>query len=61
MMQKPTKEQYEEYVRIRDSGITNMFDVNFIVSISETGLNKDICVYIMHNFTELANEYGVKI
>lgn len=60
-MQKPTKEQYEEYVRIRDSGITNMFDVNFIVSISETGLNKDICVYIMHNFTELANEYGVKI
>lgn len=60
-MQKPTKEQYEEYVSIRDSGITNMFDLRFIEAISNTGLTKDICVYIMHNFTELADEYGVAI
>ena len=58
---KPTKEQFEEYVSIRDSGITNMFDVNFIESISETGLNKSICMYIMKNFSELAEEYEVEI
>lgn len=60
-MTKPTKEQFEEYVSIRDSGITNMFDVRFIESISSTGLNKDICTYIMHNFSELAKEYEVEI
>lgn len=61
MIKKPTKEQFVEYVRIRDSGITNMYDVRFIVAISETGLDKDICVYIMHYFTELAEEYGVNV
>ncbi len=58
---KPSKEQYEEYVSIRDSGVTNMYDLRFIEAISNTGVNKDICVYIMHNFTELAEEYGVEI
>lgn len=58
---KPTKEQFEEYVAIRDSGVTNMFDVNFITAISETGLNKNICLYIMNHFEELAEEYEVTI
>lgn len=58
---KPTKEQFEEYVAIRDSGVTNMFDVNFITAISETGLNKNICLYIMEHFEELAEEYEVGI
>ena len=53
---KPTKEQFEEYLEIRDSGVTNMFDVNFIVAISETGLTKDICLYIMKHFDELVDE-----
>ena len=46
---------------IRDSGVTNMWDVNFITAISETGLNKNICLYIMEHFTELAEEYEVEI
>lgn len=58
---KPTKEQFIEYVNIRDSGITNMFNVKFIEEISYTGLNKDICVYIMAHFVELASEYNVEI
>lgn len=58
---KPTKEQFEEYVAIRDSGVTNMFDVRFITTISCTGLNKDICLYIMKHFVELADEYNVEI
>lgn len=58
---KPTKEQFKEYVAIRDSGVTNMFDVTFITCISVTGLDKDICLYIMKHFMELAEEYGVKV
>lgn len=58
---KPTKEQFVEYVGIRDSGITNMFDVKFIVGISDTGLTKEICLYIMKHFEELAEEYEVEI
>ena len=58
---KPTQEQFEEYVRIRDSGITNMLDVRLITDISNTGLNRDICLYIMKHFSELAEEYDVEI
>ena len=58
---KPTKEQFEEYVAIRDSGVTNMFDIRYIESISDTGLNKPICLYIMKHFVELAKEYEVGI
>lgn len=58
---KPTKEQFIEYVLIRDSGITNMYDVNFITRVSNTGLNKSICIYIMQNFLDLAEEYNVAV
>lgn len=58
---KPTKEQFEDYVRIRDSGITNMYDIRTIEDISFTQLTKANCLYIMHNFQELAEEYGVEI
>ena len=58
---KPTKEQFEEYVAIRDSGITNMFDIDFICRMSGTGLTTQNCLYIMDNFTSLAEEYGVEI
>ena len=58
---KPTKEQFEEYVAIRDSGVTNMFNVKFITSISYTGLTKSICIYIMQHFLELSEEYGIDV
>ena len=58
---KPTKEQFEEYVRIRNSGVTNMFNIRYIEMISATGLDKDICLYIMEHFSELAEEYGIEI
>lgn len=60
-MNRPTKEQFEEYVAIRDSGVTNMFDVTYIILISNTGLTKNNCLYIMEHFVDLAEEYGVKI
>ena len=58
---KPTKEQFENYVAIRDSGITNMFAVNVVCEVSNTGLTRENCIYIMEHFEELANEYGVEI
>lgn len=58
---KPTKEQFEEYVAIRDSGVTNMYDISYIMLISNTGLTLDICKYTMYNFKELADEYEVAI
>lgn len=58
---KPTKEQFEDYVKIRDSGITNMFDVQTIEDISFTQISKENCIYIMKHFEELAEEYGVEV
>lgn len=58
---KPTKEQFEDYVSIRDSGVTNMFDIPTVMWHSTTGLNKELCIYIMQHFSELAKEYDVKI
>jgi len=58
---KPTKEQFEEYVEIRDSGITNMYNIRFITEYSCTGLNEEICMYIMQHFMELATEYSVEV
>ena len=58
---KPTKEQFEEYVGIRNSGVTNMLNIRYIEMISSTGLDKKICLYIMEHFSELAEEYGVEI
>ena len=58
---KPTKEQFEDYVAIRDSGVTNMFAVNVVCSLSVEGLTRDHCMYIMQHFEELADEYGVAV
>lgn len=58
---KPTKEQFEDYVSIRNSGVTNMFDVKTVCNLSSTGLTRDICIYIMKHFIELASEYEVEI
>ena len=58
---KPTKEQFEDYVDIRNSGVTNMFAVTTVCTLSCTGLTKKNCFYIMEHFSELAEEYEVEI
>lgn len=58
---KPTKEQFEDYIRIRDSGVTNMFAISIVCDLSTTGLTRDNCFYIMDNFKELAEIYNVAI
>ena len=58
---KPTKKQFEDYVRIRDSGATNMWATNVVCYLSDTKLTQGHCLYIMEHFMELAEEYGVKV
>lgn len=57
---KPTKEQFEDYVRIQMSGIINMWAVRSVCNMSCTGLTSDICLYIMAHYEELEDEYGAK-
>ena len=58
---KPTKKQFEDYVAIRDSGVTNMFDVRTVCALSCTNLTMENCIYIMTYFRELAEEYDVEV
>ena len=58
---KPKKSQFMDYVRIRNLGVTNMFDVKAVCEYSYTGLTEEICFYIMDHFNELAEEYKVKV
>lgn len=55
---KPTKEQFEDYIAIRDFGLTNMFDIKTVCKLSCTDLTEENCIYIMKHFNELIEEYG---
>ena len=57
---KPTKEQFKDYVRIQKSGVTNMWAIKTVCDLSTTGLTTDICLYIMDHYDELKEEYGTK-
>ncbi len=57
---KPTKEQFMDYVRIQKSGVTNMWCIRRVVQLSRSNLTTDICLYIMDNYAELEKEYGDK-
>ena len=54
-MDKITKEQFTAYVRVQKSGVTNMFDLRNVTAL--TGLNKNQCVTIMENYSELEKKY----
>ena len=52
-----TQEQFQSYVDVQMSGVTNMFDVRTVSAIS--GLNRDQCISIMSNYEELDKKYNV--
>lgn len=58
---KPTFGQFKEYLEIQNSGVTNMFDLRKIMAISNTGLNREICRYIMKNYCDLETEFGITV
>ena len=51
-----TEEQFESYVRVQKSGVTNMFDLNNVKAL--TGLNKEQCIAIMEQYGELDKKYS---
>jgi len=50
-----TKKQFEAYIDVQESGVTNMFDVRTVQSLS--GLNKEEIMEIMKNYGELKDKY----
>ena len=54
-MEKITKEQFEAYVDVQESGITNMFDVKTVGQLS--GLEKEQIMTIMQSYGELKDKY----
>ena len=54
-MEKITKENFEAYVDVQMSGVTNMFDVRTVQSLS--GLEKEQIMTIMQHYGELKDKY----
>ena len=54
-MTEITKEQFEAYVDVQMSGVTNMFDVKTVEELS--GLNKVEIMTIMTNYGTLKDKY----
>jgi hypothetical protein len=46
---------YIKYEDVRQSGVTNMFDVRNVTAL--TGLSKEQIMYIMQNYSELKDKY----
>ena len=56
---KINKEDFEVYVRVQKSGVTNMFAVAQVEAIS--GLTRDQIMTIMQDYRELENKYNTTI
>ena len=52
-----TQEQFEAYVDVQMSGVTNMFDVRTVSAL--TGLDRNEIMTIMSNYRELDKKYNV--
>jgi len=54
-----TKEQFEAYEQVRESGVTNMFMIGVVEEFS--GLEKDVIITIMKNYKFLEEKFpGVR-
>ena len=54
-MTEITQEQFEAYVDVQESGVTNMFDVKTVGQLS--GLEKEQIMTIMTYYGELKDKY----
>lgn len=50
-----TQEEFENYISIQKSGITNMMDVRNVMAL--TDLSKEKILYIMGNYGKLSEKY----
>ena len=51
-----TQDEFDSYVEVQESGITNMFNVSVVSDYS--GLSRDKIMTIMKNYTDLNDKYG---
>jgi hypothetical protein len=56
---KVTKEQVEAYEQVRQSGVTNMWAVDVVCDYAADMIDKDDCLYIMENYSELISAYDI--
>ena len=54
-MSPVTREEFESYVEVQESGVTNMFDVKTVGELS--GLEKEEIMTIMKSYGELKEKY----
>ena len=54
-MEKITQEQFEAYVDVQESGVTNMMDVKTVGMLS--GLEREQIMTIMTNYGQLKDKY----
>jgi len=57
-MNEITAYEFAQYETCRESGVTNMFDITNVMSI--TGLSKQTIVTIISNYSALYNKYMSK-
>lgn len=50
-----TKEQFMAYEEVRQSGVTNMWNVKLVVELA--GLEENQVLFIMKNYRSLAEKY----
>jgi hypothetical protein len=55
-MESITKEKFEAYVDVQESGVTNMFDVRTVGMLS--GLDREEIMAIMQNYSNLKEKYN---
>ena len=53
-----TKDEFGSYEAVRESGVTNMFNVSVVSDLS--GLSKEKIFFIMENYEVLEKKYGVE-
>ena len=54
-MTEISREQFEAYIDVQESGVTNMFDVRTVSDLS--GLDKQEIMTIMKSYGELKEKY----
>ena len=55
-MSNITQDEFDAYVRVQMSGVTNMFNVSVVSDYS--GLSRDKIMTIMKNYGDLNDRYG---
>ena len=51
-----TKDEFEAYVRVQESGVTNMFDANTVSALS--GLDRPKLIEIMEKYDIYSKKYS---